>query len=633
MKATQKSDKHVLVKLYHGELQFSRLGDDAYKAVMGLLDAFQGGRVAGYERGRQDAEAKRYSYREVGGFPEKFLEEHLARATSKDTETRTMWLREARTLVTTFACRDQSQWFQKFRYLKAVHAAFHGYRAWLHLLSHLVKVADGKVVDWEMKLGGILNFGGGNGYKEEDPLELLSPQNPAARSFVLSFVESRSTRLTNRSEEFRKATEEEQKWHEEFTAELTENKDFFPFAVSRERFMDGPGQHRRASARAPGQDSYRKYQAVLREHQVFLDPASTPATVNVLWSQEVVVVKRPKVHSLNHVLLGQGLGMHMMGYDEVMYLKPFIKASRLWLGKSLVAFPTLTALTSAVLKAVVIPMCEWLDSHNRRMAYHPERQADTQVRSGRSPHGSSYSRSATVHPTHNQMRGVRNRRGRDREPAILKEQTSIMSGHVVECGRREHNLVGFLSYLHVAMDRTNLSNSLRLCHREFIGAVCPPSAHCQHRKMSTRGCRQRIGTARHDLCRNPTGSRSTTRVLNFLTATGTPLIESENDVGQCCGTRAVIRRDRDREPAVSAMLPTVERCQRVLSTEKRDSAAILVPRSDGFAVANAQCLQSSLPPKDVHMLLRQGGWLVLQFSCRFLTCSRLRTRRFSIAPN
>ena len=91
----------------------------------------------------------------------------------------------------------------------------------------------------------------------------------------------------------------------------------------------------------------------------------------------MAIVKRPTVHRLNHVLLGQGLGMHMMSYDEVMYLKPFIKASRLWLGKSLVAFPTLTALTLAVLKAVVIPMCEWLDSHNRRMAYRTERQADT----------------------------------------------------------------------------------------------------------------------------------------------------------------------------------------------------------------------------------------------------------------
>ena len=240
-KATKKGDKNVLVKLYHGELQFSRLGDDAYTAVMSLLDAFEDGTVAGYERGRKDAEAKRYSYREVGGFPETFLEEHLSRAVSDRRDERKMWLREARTLVNTFACRDQSQWFQKFRYLKAVYASFHGYRAWLHLLSHLVKVAGKKVVDWEMRLGGILNFKGSKGHREDNPLVLLSQDQPAARAFILSFVESRSTRLTNRSEEFRKATEEEQQWHQQFTAGLTENRDFFPFAISRERFMDGPG--------------------------------------------------------------------------------------------------------------------------------------------------------------------------------------------------------------------------------------------------------------------------------------------------------------------------------------------------------------------------------------------------------
>ena len=59
----------------------------------------------------------------------------------------------------------------------------------------------------------------------------------------------------------------------------------------------------------------------------------------------------------------------MMSYNEGKYLKPFIKASRLWLGKSLVAFPSLTALTSVVLKAMVIPTCEWLESQNRLMAH------------------------------------------------------------------------------------------------------------------------------------------------------------------------------------------------------------------------------------------------------------------------
>lgn len=173
-KAQTKTDKNALSKLYHGELAFSRLGDEAYNAVISLLDAFQYGDVAGYERGPKEAGAKRYSYREVGSFPETFLEHHLSQATSDDEETRKLWLREARILVTTFACRDQSSWFQKFRALKAAHASFHSYRMWLDLLNYLVAASGRKVVDWEMRLGSILNFAGGKGHRETDQLVLLS---------------------------------------------------------------------------------------------------------------------------------------------------------------------------------------------------------------------------------------------------------------------------------------------------------------------------------------------------------------------------------------------------------------------------------------------------------------------------
>ena len=71
----------------------------------------------------------------------------MSRATSEEALTRAQWLREARVLVGSIACRDQSQWFQKFRILKAVYASFHGYRAWLDLPSHVVRAAGGKVVD------------------------------------------------------------------------------------------------------------------------------------------------------------------------------------------------------------------------------------------------------------------------------------------------------------------------------------------------------------------------------------------------------------------------------------------------------------------------------------------------------
>ena len=171
-----KSTKNVLTKLYHGELQFSRLGDDAYDAVISLLDAFNDGVVAGYDGGHRDIGAKRYAYQEVGGFPEEFLEEHLSKATSGDEDIRKAWLKQARTLVGSFACRDQSAWFQKFRSLKAAHASFHSYRAWLDLLSYIVEASGKKVVDWEMRLGSILNFTRGNGYRESDPLVLLAPE-------------------------------------------------------------------------------------------------------------------------------------------------------------------------------------------------------------------------------------------------------------------------------------------------------------------------------------------------------------------------------------------------------------------------------------------------------------------------
>ena len=232
------------------------------------------------------------------------------------------------------------------------------------LLSHLVKAAGKQVVDWEMKLGSILKFTGRNGYKETDPLVLLSPERQGARKFVFSFVESRSSRLSSRSEEFRKGTEEEQRWHLEFTNDLVDDKDFFPVAVSRERFMEGPGKHagKRGSAKKPLQETYVLYQSVLRAHGSFVNPTTAQEVADVMWSQELVVVKRPKVHRLNHVLLGQGLGFHLMSYDEGKYLKPFIKASRMWLGKSLVAFPSLEALTSAILKAVVVPTRELLES-------------------------------------------------------------------------------------------------------------------------------------------------------------------------------------------------------------------------------------------------------------------------------
>ena len=105
----------------------------------------------------------------------------------------------------------------------------------------------------------------------------------------------------------------------------------------------------------PGQDAYQKFRAILTEHQTFLDPAEAQAAADVMWSQEMVVVRRPKVHPLNHVLLGQGSGIPFMSADEGQYLKPFMRASRLWLGKSLVAFPSLQTLTTAMLKAVVMP--------------------------------------------------------------------------------------------------------------------------------------------------------------------------------------------------------------------------------------------------------------------------------------
>ena len=75
-------------------------------------------------------------------------------------------------------------------------------------------------------------------------------------------------------------------------------------------------------------------------------------------------MKRPKVHPLNHSLLGQGSGIQFMSADEGRYLRPFMKASRLWLGRSLVAFPSLQNLTSAMLKAVVIPVREWLEAEH-----------------------------------------------------------------------------------------------------------------------------------------------------------------------------------------------------------------------------------------------------------------------------
>ena len=232
-----------------------------------------------------------------------------------------------------------------------------------------------------MRLAGILQFKGTNGYRETDPLVLLSTDRPAARAFVLSFVESRSVRLTLHTEEGKKATEEERQWYEQFTAGLEEGKDFFPFAMSRERFMDGPGHRGRASARIPSQDAYRKYQAVLAEHRSFLDPAAAQAAADVMWSQEVVVVRRPKVHPLNHVLLGQGSGIPFMSADEGQYLKPFMQASRLWLGKSLVAFPSLQTLTTAMLKAVVIPTSEWLEAERHLT----EDVTLTEVRCGRRP--------------------------------------------------------------------------------------------------------------------------------------------------------------------------------------------------------------------------------------------------------
>ena len=57
-----------------------------------------------------------------------------------------------------------------------------------------------------------------------------------------------------------------------------------------------------------------------------------------------------------------------MSADEVVYLKPFLRVARLWMGRRFVGFPRLSDLTARLLKTVVAPVVAWIEEE-QTLAY------------------------------------------------------------------------------------------------------------------------------------------------------------------------------------------------------------------------------------------------------------------------
>ena len=101
---------------YHGELAISRLGEDAFNAVMKFLKKLEAGDIAGYEGGPANGghlkgvgAAKQYSYRQLGTFPEKFLCQHLGSAASDSALEQDRWLKNAVELVGPWCTKDPNK--------------------------------------------------------------------------------------------------------------------------------------------------------------------------------------------------------------------------------------------------------------------------------------------------------------------------------------------------------------------------------------------------------------------------------------------------------------------------------------------------------------------------------------------
>ena len=352
--------------VYQGELAISRLGEEAYEACIGFFRRMEEDLVPGLEVGEEGpGEARRYSYRELGNFPECFLRDQLGQAVSEDDEVSGRWHSQAEEVVGPWHVKDATAWFRKFKALKDAHAAVHGFDAWRNLLRFLVADAGRPTLDWDMKFGKHFTWDA----TETEVHRLMGPGTPS-RTFIAAFKHGTNRPCTDRSQAHKNAEDEEREWYKEFTADFKEGEDFFPAAMGKGDFMVNPEEGKAGGAprRSADQAVWALYQRVLLHHHRFCigeEGATAVADDDrgaAFFQCSIQLVKRPAPHPENAILLGQGDGLQLVTHEEGKVLAPFLKAAKVYHSHHFAGIPTIRDISAFVHNSVVHIIAVWMEA-------------------------------------------------------------------------------------------------------------------------------------------------------------------------------------------------------------------------------------------------------------------------------
>ena len=352
--------------VYQGELAISRLGEEAYAACIGFFVRMEDDLVPGLEVGQEGSgEARRYSYRELGNFPECFLRDQLGQAVSEDEEVSGQWHAHAEEVVGPWHVKDATAWFRKFKALKDAHAAFLGFDAWRDLLRWSVAQAGRPTLDWDMMFGKHFSWDASG----REVHRLMGPGTPS-RTFIAAFRHSTNRPCTDRSQAHKNADEDEREWYKEFTEDFEEGENFFPAAMGKGDFMVNPEEGKAGGVprRSADQAVWAQYRRILQHHLRFCEgeegPMGVPADERgtTFYHCSIQVVKRPTPHRENAVLLGQGDGLQLVTHEEGRLLAPFLKAARAYHSVRAAGIPTLRGISASTHNVVVDVVGVWMQA-------------------------------------------------------------------------------------------------------------------------------------------------------------------------------------------------------------------------------------------------------------------------------
>ena len=371
--------------VYQGELAISRLGEEAYEGCMGFFQRLEEDLVPGLEVGvGVGGEARRYSYRELGNFPECFLQDQLGQAVSEDEDVSARWLERAEEVVGPWRVRDATAWFRKFKALKDAHAAFLGFEAWRDLLRWSVRRAERSTLDWDMVFGKQFAW---NANATEVHL-LMAPGTPS-RTFISAFRHSTNRPCTDRSQAHKHAEEDKRAWYKEYTEDYKEGVNFFPVAVAKGDFVVNPqeGKEGGVPRRSADQAVWAQYKRVLQLHQRFCAGEEGPAGVtaedtgSTVFHRSIQVVKRPQPHPDNAILLGQGDGLQLATHEEGRFLAPFLKAARAYHSVHAIGMPALRDICACMHASIVCYVGSWMRNAREAATYSSHQVSRTSMTS------------------------------------------------------------------------------------------------------------------------------------------------------------------------------------------------------------------------------------------------------------